>query len=60
MKREVLSKIILGSKVKLTPQGKIYIVHTCSGFGKSITLKDEKGKFIEKSYYLSVYVCSGE
>jgi hypothetical protein len=59
MIRKILSTVVFGTKIKLAPQGRVYIVKrlgiTKGKFGQNIVIQDALSKVeIEKSYCLSV------
>ena len=56
MKRVPLSTVTFDRKVKLTPQGRVYTIHSTYGFGKDIVLLDETGKEKNVSYFTDVYL----
>jgi hypothetical protein len=58
MTRTELRKLTLNSKVKLTPQGKVYTVILSPLYRYKAALVDEKGKVRETSPATSVYVIS--
>lgn len=60
MTRVPLSSVQFERFVKLTPQGKIYKVHSTMGFGRDVVLLDPKGKEVLKGYHTDVYLLPSE
>ena len=65
MKRETVSKLQFGTRVKLTPQGEWYTVLTLAvakrgKYTRDVVLRDDAGKEKAVSYGASVYYNPGE
>lgn len=56
MTRVPLSSVNFERFIKLTPQGKVYKVHSTLGFGRDVVLLDQKGKEVLKGYHTDVYL----
>ncbi len=60
MSRVPLSSVNFERFIKLTPQGKIYKVHSSLGFGRDVVLLDQKGRQVLKGYSTDVYLLPQE
>ena len=60
MTRVPLSSVQFERLVKLTPQGKVYKVHSSLGFGRDVVLLDTNGKEVLKGYHTDVYLLPSE